>query len=196
MHPYATDSNERRLVPCFIALSALIAALAAGKLLEYTPFTLPWWFDTPAVLGFYNIFYWHFNKFLWKCNIFRKIRLIKIPNLDGTWKGYATSSFDKHSKKYGTTFTIQQDWNRISIVGEFEMSKSYSLIASVLVEDKYGITLSYEYRNEPSSPAVATMETHRGFNNLTLKSNGKEMSGDYYTGRGRRNIGQIELEKV
>ena len=196
MHPYATDSNERRMVPCLIALVSLIAALVFGKLLESVEFTVPWWFDSPAVIGFYSIFYHLFNKFLWKCNIFWKMGLVKVPNLNGTWKGYVISSFDEHTKKYDATFTIQQDWNKIRIVGNFKMSKSYSLTAAIIVDDKDGITVNYNYMNEPFSYATETMEIHRGFNTLTLKPNGKEMSGTYYSGRGRQNIGEIKLEKT
>lgn len=196
MHPYATDSNERRMVPCLIALVSLIAALVFSKLLESAAFTVPWWFDSPAVIGFYGIFYSIFNKWLWQCSIFRKIGLVKLPNLNGSWNGYVTSSFDEHSTEYETTFTIKQDWNRISIIGEFKMSKSHSTSASVLIDDKAGITVNFSYTNEPSVKAIETMEMHHGFNSLTLNPNGQEMSGPYYSGRGRQNIGEIKLEKV
>ena len=196
MHPYATDSNERRLIPILIALLSLLAALLLGKFLEYTSLTIQWWFDSPAVFGFYGIFYSLFNKSLWKCNIFRKIGLVKLPNLNGTWKGTVISSYDEYSKEYKASFTIRQNWHKISIVGQFEMSKSHSISCSVLIEDKTGITVSYDYMNEPFTQAIETMSIHRGFNTLTLKPNGKEMSGTYYSGRGRQNIGEIKLEKV
>ena len=196
MHPYATDSNERRLIPRLIAVLGIIAALVVDRLLTLTPLTVPWWFDSPAVLGFYGIFYSIFNKLLWKCKIFRKIGLVKLPNLNGSWSGYVTSSFDEHSTEYETAFTIKQDWNRISIIGEFKMSKSHSTSASVLIDDKAGITVNFSYTNEPSVKAIETMEMHHGFNSVTLSPNGKEMSGNYYSGRGRQNIGQLVLEKV
>ena len=196
MHPYATDSNERRLVPCLLALLSLIAALVFGKLLEYATFTVPWWFDSPAVIGFYGIFYRFFEKSLWKLKILRKMGIVKLLNLNGTWKGYVISSYDEHAKKYEATFTIKQDWNKISIVGRFEMSVSYSLTASILVNDRQGITVNFDYMNEPSTQAVRDMEIHRGFNSLTLKPNAREMSGAYYSGRGRQNTGEIKLEKM
>ena len=210
MHPYATDSSERKSIPSLIAVLSVIAALVLDRLITHTFFTVPWWFDSPAIIGFYSIFYYLFSKSLWKHKIFyylfskslwkhkiiQKIGIVKLPNLNGTWKGYVTSSFDEHSKKYDTTFTIRQNWNRISIVGEFEMSRSHSSTASIIVDDKNGITVNYDYMNEPFSYATQTMEIHRGFNTLTLKPNGKEMSGTYYSGRGRQNTGQLVLEKV
>lgn len=196
MHPYATDSSERKSIPGLIAVLSVIATLVLDRLITHTFFTAPWWFDSPAIIGFYSIFYYLFSKSLWKHKIIQKIGIVKLPNLNGTWKGYVTSSFDEHSKKYDTTFTIRQDWNRISIVGEFEMSRSHSSTASIIVDDKNGITVNYDYMNEPFSYATQTMEIHRGFNTLTLKPNGKEMSGTYYSGRGRQNTGQLVLEKV
>ena len=196
MHPYATDSNERKSIPGLIAVLSVLAALGTDRLLTHTLFVVPWWFDSPAIIGFYSIFYHFFNKSLWKCNILRKLGIVKLPNLNGTWKGYVTSSYDKHSKKYNTTFTIQQDWNRISILGKFETSQSHSLSASILIDDRTGITISYNYMNEPSAQAIETMEIHYGFNILTPNPNGKEMSGSYYSGRGRQNFGEIKLKKV
>lgn len=196
MHPYATDSNERKLVPGLIALLSLIAALVLGKFLEYTSLTIPWWFDSPAVIGFYSIIYYFFEKSLWKYKIFRTIGIVKLPNLSGTWKGTVISSYDEHSKKYEAIFTIRQNWRKISLVGQFEMSKSYSISGSILIDDKTGITVSYDYMNEPFTPATKTMGIHRGFNRLSLNLNGNEMSGPYYSGRERQNFGEIKLKKV
>lgn len=196
MHPYTTDSNERKLVPGLIALLSLIAALGLGKFLECTPLTIPWWFDSPAVIGFYSIIYYFFEKSLWKYKILRRIGIVKLPNLNGTWKGTVISSYDEHSKEYEATFVICQNWRKISIVGQFEMSKSYSISGSILIDDKTGITVSYDYMNEPFTPATKTMAIHRGFNRLSLNPSGKEMSGPYYSGQGRQNIGEIKLEKV
>ena len=196
MHPYATDSNERRFVPIYIALLSLLAALLLGMFLDHISLTIQWWMDSPAVIGFYGIFYSLFNKSLWKCIIFSKIGLVKLPNLNGTWKGTAISSYDEYSKEYDATFTIRQNWHKISIVGQFEKSESYSISCSVIIEDKTGITVSYDYMNEPFTQATETMSIHRGFNRLSLNSNGKELSGPYYSGRGRRNTGELKLERV
>lgn len=196
MHPYATDSNERRSVPIYIALLSIIVAFLLGMFLESTSLTIPWWFDSPAIIGFYSIIFYFFEKSLWKYKIFRWIGIVKLPNLNGTWKGTVISSYDEHLKKHETTFTIRQNWHRISIVGQFERSKSYSLTASIIVDYQPETTLSYEYRNEPISSAVETMEIHRGFISLTLNPNGQELSGTYYSGRGRQNIGELKLERV
>ena len=196
MHPYATDSSERKSIPKLITVLSIIVALGFDRLQTHTAFNVPWWLDSPAVLGFYGMFYCIFNKWLWKYSIFHKIGLVKLPNLNGSWEGYGISSFDEHSEKYDATFTIKQNWNRISIIGKFEKSKSYSLTASIIVDDQPETTLSYEYRNEPFSSAAETMEIHRGFNSLTLNPNGQEMSGTYYSGRGRQNFGEIKLKKV
>ncbi len=65
---------------------------------------------------------------------------------------------------------------------KFVMSKSYSLTASIIVDDKDRITVYFNYINEPFSYPTETMEIHRSLNTITLKPNGKEMSGAYYSG--------------
>ena len=62
MHPYATDSNERKLVPSLIAVLSVAAALALGKFIEHTSLSVPWWFDSPAIIRFYSTFFSLFNK--------------------------------------------------------------------------------------------------------------------------------------
>ena len=196
MHPYATDSSERKSIPSLITVLSVLAALAVDRLQTHTAFAVPWWLDSPAVIGFYGILHYFFNRSLWKYSIFRKIGLVKLPNLNGIWRGYALSSFDNYSKEYEATFTIRQNWNRISIVGEFEMSKSHSTSASILIDDKTGTTVNYSYTNEPSVKAIEDMEMHHGFTSLIFNPHDQELSGNYYSGRGRQNIGELKLKKV
>ena len=196
MHPYATDSNERRSIPKLITVLSIIVALGFDRLQTHTALNVPWWLDSPSVIGFYGMLHYFFNKSLWKFNIFRRIGLVKLPNLNGIWKGYAFSSFDNYTKEYEATFTIRQNWNGISIVGEFEVSKSHSTSASILIDDRTGTTVNYSYTNEPSVKAIKDMEMHHGFTNLIFNSHDQELSGTYYSGRGRQNIGELKLKKA
>jgi len=72
---------------------------------------------------------------------------------------------------------------------------SHSLTASLLVHQPDGITLSYEYKNEPKHNAPCTMHAHRGTAVLRLKR-GYSMDGEYYTGRDRLNFGVLNLEST
>ena len=195
MHTYTTDSNERKFVPLYIAGASILLAWGLNRILNFVQLTIPWWIDAPSVIGFYELLYTLFDKYLWKLRIFRAIGIIKIPDLNGIWRGYVASSFNEHAIKYDATIRIFQNWTRIAIILETNYSKSNSLIAAIVMKNPSGIILSYEYLNEPKSNAKHTMHTHRGTARLTLKSEGKVLEGEYYTGRDRQNFGILRFER-
>jgi len=195
MHPYTTDSNERKLVPLLLIIVSVLFAWFLNRILGVLQFTLPWWIDAPSVIGFYGIFYAIFDKYLWRISVLQRIGLMKLPNLNGTWKGSITSSFDTHAIKYDATIEIRQSWARISINLRTQNSKSHSLTAAILMENPSNIILSYEYLNEPISRAKTTMHIHRGTARLTLICSGQVLEGEYYSGRDRQNFGALSLKQ-
>lgn len=193
MHPYATDSPERRTVTLILSVLSILAAWCFASTLEALHLGVPWWLDAPSVVGFYGAFYAGFDRYLWRIPIFRTIRLVRIPRLDGTWQGYAASSFDNHADHHPVSVHIAQTWTHIRIGLAADKSQSHSLVASLLVE---GIspTLTYLYLNEPKADAVNTMHTHRGTVQLTLQAD-RSLDGEYYTGRDRQSYGVLHLTR-
>ena len=196
MHSYATDSNERKIVPLYIAGVSVFAAWGLNRVLGAMQFTVPWWIDAPSVIGFYGLFYAIFNRYLWRWRILHAIGVLKIPDLNGTWNGYIASSFDEHTKRHDATLTISQNWTQTSIILEANYSKSSSVIAAIIIENPNSIVLSYEYLNEPTPDAKDTMHTHRGTARLTIQSNRKVLEGEYYTGRDRLNFGILNFKRT
>jgi len=195
MHPYTTDSSERRFIPLYIAIVSILFAWGLNRLFNFIQLTAPWWVDAPSVVGLYGLLYTLFDKYLWRFRILRTVVIVKIPNLNGTWNGYVASSFDKHATKHNATIRIYQNWTRIIISLETNYSKSSSLIAAIVTENPSGTILCYEYVNEPKPNAKSTMHTHRGTARLILKSDGKVLEGEYYTGRDRQNFGILRFER-
>ena len=195
MHTYTTDSSERKFVPLYIAGASILLTWGLNRILALAQLIIPWWIDAPSVTGFYSLLYTFFDKYLWKLRILRTIGIVKVPDLNGAWNGYVASSFDEHAKRYKATIRISQTWTRIVIILETNHSKSRSLIAAIVTEDSSGMILSYEYLNEPKLNAKHTMHVHRGTARLTLKSEGKVLEGEYYTGRDRQNFGILRFER-
>jgi len=197
MHTYITDSNERRLVPLFLAVLSILAAWGLHGLLETIHVSPPWWFDMPSLMGFYGLFYGAFDRWLWRVPAMRKVGLVKVPNISGRWKGYLTSSFNEHEKQCEACIDILQTWSHIRINLETETSRSYSLTASVLIETPNCVAISYEYVNEPKADAKATMHIHRGTARHTLCTvDGAEVfDGEYYTGRDRGTFGTLHFKR-
>lgn len=194
MHPYSVDTNERTNILLFLAIISILSTWFFHKTLFNFKIVLPWWFEYPSILTFYGLLFVIFDRFCWKWKVFQKTTLIKTPDLDGKWKGFIQSSFDKHSSKIDASLEIHQSWTKIKILLFTEQSVSYSESASIIANQPEAIFLSYQYLNEPKANSVDTMHTHRGTTRLTLKNN--VLSGQYYSGRNRKNFGILNFKRT
>jgi predicted pore-forming effector associated with SMODS systems len=192
-HPYITDSDERKLVTFLLAIIATGVAVLASLLLKVIRLEVPTWVDGPSIFSLFGLFYAAFKKWLWRSTALHKIGLVKVPSLEGRWRGHILTSFDSRNGKRDIDVVISQDWTDMSIRLKGTHSKSRSCVASLLVRD--GVQLAYEYVNEPTPDAVETMHTHRGYTRLDLSPDGTSLDGEYYSGRDRQNIGTIHLAR-
>jgi hypothetical protein len=190
MHPYATDLDKRRYVPLSVAIASIVAAWSSSALLVALKLNLPWWVDAPSVLGFYGLFFVAFDKRLWRLSPMR--RLLGMPDLNGTYRGYVRSSFDRHRSRYAAILRIRQTWTEINIVMTTRTSSGQSVNASIITETG---TLTYEYLNEPKAGTIGTMHIHRGTGTLNLVSDGR-LEGEYYSGRDRQTYGLMHFVRV
>ncbi|MBN3945015.1 MAG: hypothetical protein HWQ38_00365 [Nostoc sp. NMS7] len=195
MHAYATDTSERESIPVWLAFFAVAAALLLSYIVKNMKLEVPWWIDAPSVMGFYGLIYQWFDKFLW-CQQFKFISFSSIPNLRGTWVGVIHSSYGGGTDVPGVILYTRQTWTRINLRLVTQNSSSYSIMAAVNTHDSSEPSLKYEYMNEPSALSVNTMNAHRGTANLQLSPDGKELAGDYFTGRGRQNLGTMEFKFI
>ena len=195
MHPYATDSAERRLVPLYLAAASIAAAFLLHKTLEGV---IPWWIDAPSVAGFYALFFVAFERWLWRIPFLHSSGLLCVPNLNGRWSGSVTTSFDGHATDHEAYLEIHQTWTGLSVCLKTDRSQSRSLIGTITTQNPTAGTLSYEYINEPKANAVANMQIHRGTARLDLTTSGDRwvLEGEYYSGRGRQNFGTLHFEKA
>jgi predicted pore-forming effector associated with SMODS systems len=199
MHPYTSDSIDNRPnIQLYLFILSILFAWGLGWAQQKAHFSIPWWLDAPAVLGFYGILFKAFDDHLWRFKGVRILCGVKTPNLNGQWQGYVSSSFDSHGQKYDASLDIRQTWTRIKITLKTANSSSQSQTAMMNLNDPSEMHLSYEFLNEPKVGAAPTLHTHRGTAHLTVKTiNSKTvLEGDYYTGRGRGNQGTLFFEKA
>jgi hypothetical protein len=194
MHAYATDSAERKYIPLLLAGLAIGAALGFPWFLSIAHVAVPWWLDAPSTMGFYGFFYWLFDTQLWRIRALHRLGVVKVPVLQGDWRGYVTSSFDEHAERHVVEVQIVQSWARLKVTLRSESSKSHSYLATLLTDAPDGAVLSYQYQNEPMPQAKETMQIHHGTARLVLSDDGT-LTGNYYTGRGRQSVGSIYLER-
>ena len=193
MHEYATNV-DRKTIPIALAVVAIVAALGVNALIQKWMLQIPWWLDAPSLMGFYGILYLSYDKVLWRVRL-GPLALSKIPYVGGVWAGVLTSSHN-NGTKINIAFYIDQTWSKIAIRTDTVTSTSYTTMAALYTEEYLDPGLKYEYLSEPGAFAKETMHIHRGTGHLRLSPDGKTVTGEYYTGRDRRNFGTLELHFV
>jgi SMODS-associating 2TM, beta-strand rich effector domain len=196
MHPYTTDSNERKNITVSLTVLGVLAALALTRITQALNMQMPWYVDAPSVFGFFGLLWTGFDKWLWKLRALYHIHLIATPNINGRWEGLIISSFDGHTTQTPATVEVRQTWTGISVMLETQSSRSRS-VAAMFTTESGRPTLIHEYLSEPKTGAVDTMKIHRGTARFTLEhgENGLVLNGEYYSGRGRQNFGTLHFKR-
>ena len=190
MHPYATDSPERRQIPLALAVVSVVLALALSRL----PWHAPWWLDAPSVVAFYGALYALFDRVLWRTTLLRKLGVVRVPNLAGNWEGEVHSARDGDTSRHSISLLVTQTWTCLSVVVRTGYSRSRSLVAALHIDDDPdGPCLVYEYLNKPEPAAVESMHMHHGTAHLIYDAKDQSLSGEYYTGRDRQTYGGLRV---
>jgi len=197
MHAYGIDSKERQYATVIMAMFSILLAWAYPRAFDFIDVKVPWWVDAPSVFGIYGILSVIFDKWAWRWGFLRKTWLVKVPDLNGIWRGAITSSFDGHTKTVVAEMKIIQRWTRIAISFKTDQSKSHSVMAGIVMSENGETSICYEYMNEPLAGACYTMHIHRGMARLYFCNDRGEftLSGEYFTGRGRQNYGAVNLKR-
>jgi hypothetical protein len=85
-------------------------------------------------MAFYGALYALFDKYLWRDSLVCKLGLVRIPNLEGHWRGYLVTSFDGHVKRHHLMISIVQSWTQITayLTTATSMSRSCAAVISRL----------------------------------------------------------------
>jgi hypothetical protein len=200
-YPYAIDSKERDYLAFAFAAFAIMAGYISNALLSllHVDSLLPLWLlSVPSPLGFYWIFFKLFDRFLWRCRVWKKLGLIRTPDLNGHYEGSFKSSYDNFVADRFCKLEIEQTWTRISVRATFDRSSSTNLVSGMSVVGPVS-RLSYQYQNEPSVHASSSMHPHVGTIWLDIQEQDQDttvLKGEYYTGRGRGTTGLLEVRKA
>jgi len=136
-----------------------------------------------------------FDVALWKRSLFKRLAVVDLPDLSGAWNARAASVLDGVQQLTLGRAHIHQTWSRLSLSILWEHSRSQSVSGLLQRAASGRFELVYQYLNEPDVLAVATMHIHRGTAWLELDASHRELSGEYFSGRGRQQIGKLVLSR-
>jgi hypothetical protein len=142
----------------------------------------------PQLISIYVIIVIIFKKWVWKWNILQGW-LVKIPNLEGTWKGELKSdwidpSTNKKISPIPVILVIRQTFSDIKCTLMTQESKSYSTTADINYIQEGNLYLIYNYTNRPKATIRDRSEIHDGTSILKIIKNPKLcLEGEYWTSR-------------
>lgn len=189
MHAYASDSFFRSpKIYLGFGLIALAGASAFKSLASAPPllgYLNPGALSAVAIYGAAILLY---DRWLWAW-------LSNIPDLRGSWSGAIDSSHNGGAR-VNCVVRIRQTWSRLMVELETTESNSHTTMAALFQDQPGDRGLKYEFVTEPKGRAVETLQIARGVCNLGLPDDADQMSGNYYTGRGRANHGEISIKRI
>jgi hypothetical protein len=151
----------------------------------------------PQAISIYAIIGILFTKWIWRWNILQGW-LIKIPDLQGTWRGELKSDWinqetGKSTDPISMVLVIRQTFSTIKCTLMTKESTSYSMTADInFVPNGEDLYLTYNYTNRPKATIRDRSAIHDGASILKIiQKPNKCLEGEYWTSRKTR--GDITL---
>lgn len=194
MHAYSIDTRERPRITGFLALLSIALALVLQKCLGFIHLDY-WWVPAPSAMTAFWGLYSLFAKHLWTLKILRTLGLVRATDISGTWKGKISGTRDQRSFEVDGNLRVIQTWTTIEFALETKGSSSKSYCAHAYVAHPQDLRVYYQYLSEPKIGAPETMNIHHGTAFLELSADGRELRGEYYSGRGRGTQGTMKFRR-
>ncbi len=205
MHPYATDSNERVRVIAMLGVLSMLAGEATAQLLTTRPALPDWtvWFIDLSAVGWFGVFFWITNHYLWRLGLFHWPWLFQLPDLNGKWTGKLHTSHDEFGQPMECELEVQQTWTRICVKFKTHRngarsSNSVSKAASLLLDQDGDTVLRYEYHNTPNPTQKTVLDIHWGTTKVIVSEELAipVLEGSYYTNRNPPTHGTFRLKRL
>lgn len=191
MHQYQTDDSVKTNFLIIAVLLAVALTYLFAAAMDKLQIQIPWYFESPSILGVFGAIYLLYDKWLWKTKWVQKLDGIKTPNISGEWNVDILTSHNDFSEKIAGKAIIRQSAFKISIALETEASISNSIHAALMRTEKISeYELTYNYINHPKANSAKTMNIHLGTVHIAVHDS-KSMDGEYFAGRNRQNYGRI-----
>jgi hypothetical protein len=196
VHDYSTNTDRSKPIPYLFAAAGLI-----GTVWSFLVKRVGWqevhFLAAPSAIAAFGALYYTVDHWLWSVKVFG-FSISPLPSLKGEWSVTIKPKQEagEPARIIHGTAHIEQTWTQFQIQITVENGTAESLLAALDVKGTKP-TLVYQYRYTPRGDAPDAKQEHQGIATLAVEHDGSRMEGPFYTGRGRRNIGQaIFVRKV
>jgi hypothetical protein len=153
-----------------------------------------------STMPIFGVLFIILDQFLWRSSMIRKIGLVRVPDLNGTWVGAIKSSLDDYQIEIPASMRITQTWTKIRIHFDAKDASSYSNMCHISTSDPSECSITWEYLTRPKPNAPSRMVMHYGTCKLTgdisYDYNVQRLQGEYYTERNRSSYGEQWFERM
>ena len=203
LHSYSTDITRRKKVIFILAIVSFGVILVTEFIFRLLPppFFFGFGIGGLSVFLVFQAIYLAFNTYIWDHSITRWLKLSKVPNIKGEWKGKIVSSH----KDSGTgqqveiegRLEIRQNWRDILIEWHGEGSDSYSVAGTILVSKGGWPTVNYQYKNVTRDGTPTSQNDHDGTAELRyiVQEDEEYLRGYYYTNREPQTQGEMHFTR-
>jgi hypothetical protein len=199
VHPYSTPTRRWKII-------GVLMAIALGITSTINQFLIALNFDIVGISAFavFTGLYLAFDYIGWRLPGMQ--RVLATPDLNGTWEGDFSSSFDDGDRDSQTNedereprLEIQQRWSMIEVIFVNPGSSRSESTSATIRTDKSDPELLFTYRNRKIGDELPeNQRIHEGTNRLRLvtgEGGGLVLEGDYYTDEQRNNHGYMRFER-
>jgi len=187
VHVYSSSDNRTPALGA-IAAGAVLIAIGMNVAAEALGIGPAWLVSSPTVAAAFGLIYRFVDTVAWRWPLLRRLGLIEVPLLQGTYDGRLISSYQQTTRP--VRICIDQTWSKIVI--RFDVlpptsSTSYSVTAGLSTVGHHQARLTYTYRNQ-TRPGVADqdMNDHDGTAEVVIDTQTGELHGRYFNFRGRQ----------
>ena len=104
MHAYELEGRGQVVVAIMGVSVLLVWVLHIG--LGAMDFDPQWWLSVPSFAGCYSGLHWLFDRYLWRLGLLRELKLIHLPDLNGSWVGEVESSYSQDGPAHPVSVVI------------------------------------------------------------------------------------------
>lgn len=217
MHSYSVDNGKKIkiTVPVLLViltslLYSLFQSIGLIDILQSFENSISWlsplidWGFISVVITpitIFGIFYFLFNKYIWKWKIVNKF--LGVPNVNGKYEGLLQSTYLNEStgirvEPIQMILEVNQTFDSIKFTSFFPntpSSSSSNMGGLISVEDEVA-EFVFAYSNKSRDISIEN-DRHEGMNILKFNLTDGSIEGEYFNNRGKKpNKGTMNLEKI